>query len=62
MRIALDASRIAGAEGLIPQTRMKPRADGGARTRDLRLGKPTLYQLSYVREACIVAGLLRLDR
>jgi hypothetical protein len=26
-------------------------ADDGSRTRDLRLGKPTLYQLSYVR-AC----------
>ena len=25
------------------------RADDEARTRDLRLGKPTLYQLSYVR-------------
>ena len=25
-------------------------ADDGARTRDLRLGKPTLYQLSYVRD------------
>ena len=25
-------------------------ADDGLRTRDLRLGKPTLYQLSYVRE------------
>jgi hypothetical protein len=25
-------------------------ADDGSRTRDLRLGKPTLYQLSYVRE------------
>jgi hypothetical protein len=24
-------------------------ADDGLRTRDLRLGKPTLYQLSYVR-------------
>src|SRR5205807_1973786 len=24
-------------------------ADDGARTRDLRLGKPTLYQLSYIR-------------
>jgi hypothetical protein len=24
-------------------------ADDGGRTRDLRLGKPTLYQLSYVR-------------
>ena len=26
-------------------------ADDGGRTRDLRLGKPTLYQLSYVRAA-----------
>src|ERR1700733_1381805 len=26
------------------------KADDGSRTRDLRLGKPTLYQLSYVRE------------
>ena len=26
------------------------RADDGSRTRDLRLGKPTLYQLSYVRK------------
>ena len=25
------------------------KADDGGRTRDLRLGKPTLYQLSYVR-------------
>lgn len=25
------------------------KADDGSRTRDLRLGKPTLYQLSYVR-------------
>jgi hypothetical protein len=25
------------------------KADDGPRTRDLRLGKPTLYQLSYVR-------------
>ncbi len=27
------------------------RANDGPRTRDLRLGKPTLYQLSYVRDA-----------
>jgi hypothetical protein len=27
------------------------KADDGLRTRDLRLGKPTLYQLSYVRAA-----------
>jgi hypothetical protein len=26
-----------------------PEADDEARTRDLRLGKPTLYQLSYIR-------------
>src|SRR5262249_40965956 len=31
------------------------RADDGARTRDLRLGKPTLYQLSYVRARLRVA-------
>jgi hypothetical protein len=32
-----------------PQTRMKPRADDGTRTHDTWLGKPVLYQLSYVR-------------
>jgi hypothetical protein len=30
-------------------------ADDGARTRDTWLGKPVLYRLSYVREACILA-------
>jgi hypothetical protein len=30
-------------------------ADDGLRTRDLRLGKPTLYQLSYVRVVAICA-------
>src|SRR5436305_3533825 len=30
---------------------MRLEADDGSRTRDLRLGKPTLYQLSYVRGA-----------
>ena len=34
----------------------KREADDGSRTRDLRLGKPTLYQLSYVREAAILAN------
>jgi cytochrome c-type biogenesis protein CcmH len=29
-------------------------ADDGSRTRDLRLGKPTLYRLSYVRRALIL--------
>ena len=28
---------------------LSSKADDGSRTRDLRLGKPTLYQLSYVR-------------
>jgi hypothetical protein len=30
---------------------ISPEADDGPRTRDLWLGKPTLYQLSYVRAA-----------
>ena len=29
--------------------RLEPEAGDEARTRDLRLGKPTLYQLSYAR-------------
>ena len=33
---------------ILPASR---KADDGCRTRDLRLGKPTLYQLSYVRAA-----------
>jgi hypothetical protein len=33
------------------------RADDGPRTRDLRLGKPTLYQLSYVRAGAILAPI-----
>jgi cytochrome c biogenesis protein CcmG, thiol:disulfide interchange protein DsbE len=32
-------------------------ADDGSRTRDLRLGKPTLYQLSYVRVQAILRCL-----
>src|SRR5687767_11892531 len=32
-------------------------ADDGGRTRDLRLGKPTLYQLSYVRAGAILERL-----
>ena len=35
---------------------MKPRADDGTRTHDTWLGKPVLYQLSYVREARILAA------
>jgi hypothetical protein len=33
------------------------KADDGSRTRDLRLGKPTLYQLSYVRGGGILRGV-----
>jgi hypothetical protein len=33
------------------------KADDGPRTRDLRLGKPTLYQLSYVRAGAILAPI-----
>ena len=32
------------------------RADDGARTRDTWLGKPVLYQLSYVRAKAILAA------
>jgi hypothetical protein len=39
----------------MPQTRMKPRADEGTRTLDTWLGKPVLYQLSYVRAPRILA-------
>jgi cytochrome c-type biogenesis protein CcmH len=35
------------------------KADDGSRTRDLRLGKPTLYRLSYVRRALILKGSWR---
>ena len=31
-------------------------ANDGLRTRDLRLGKPTLYQLSYVRKILQIVG------
>ena len=39
---------------LEPKIRSGTEADDGPRTRDLRLGKPTLYQLSYVRAGPIV--------
>ena len=35
-------------------------AENGTRTRDLRLGKPTLYQLSYFRIAAVLR--MRLQR
>src|SRR5436305_2784107 len=47
----------------VSQTTPKPvfadllyEADDGSRTRDLRLGKPTLYQLSYVRMTYYLPG------
>jgi hypothetical protein len=43
-------SRFAGVPGRWAAARGEGRrADDGSRTRDLRLGKPTLYRLSYVR-------------
>ena len=39
-------SKLAGLSIGLPDLE----ADDGSRTRDLWLGKPTLYQLSYVRE------------
>lgn len=36
-------------EETLPVMDRTKRAVGGVRTRDLRLGKPTLYQLSYYR-------------
>jgi hypothetical protein len=45
------AVRISGSEPII---RFASDADDGSRTRDLRLGKPTLYRLSYVRAVVIV--------
>jgi hypothetical protein len=39
------------ADPIRSPTRPSSEADDGSRTRDLRLGKPTLYQLSYVRVA-----------
>jgi Arylsulfotransferase (ASST) len=44
----LEVERTAGIEDRGSTLR---EADDGSRTRDLRLGKPTLYQLSYVRAA-----------
>ena len=35
---------------------MKPKADDGTRTHDTWLGKPVLYQLSYVRVPGILAA------
>ena len=40
----------------VPNRPREGEADDGIRTRDTWLGKPVLYQLSYVREAPRVAG------
>src|SRR3954451_1464308 len=42
-----DVDPAAGRQAKLSRSRGE--ADDGPRTRDLRLGKPTLYQLSYVR-------------
>src|SRR3954451_10896817 len=42
-----DVDPAAGRQAKL--SRSPSEADDGPRTRDLRLGKPTLYQLSYVR-------------
>jgi hypothetical protein len=60
--LTLNQRTVAGFEGRMtragnPAESVQPcgirrgdvRADDGSRTRDLWLGKPTLYQLSYVR-------------
>ena len=44
-----------GEDGKMPQTRMNSEAGDGARTHDPQLGKLMLYQLSYAREARILA-------
>ena len=44
-----------GENGQTSQCRMNTRAGDGARTHDPQLGKLMLYQLSYAREACILA-------
>jgi cytochrome c-type biogenesis protein CcmH len=53
----------AGQRGSNDPQRAQPewlyQADDGSRTRDLRLGKPTLYRLSYVRKALILEGRWR---
>jgi hypothetical protein len=41
--------RVAHLRRLSARSCKPVKADDGSRTRDLRLGKPTLYQLSYVR-------------
>ena len=43
----------------VPISRPFVRADDGARTRDTWLGKPVLYQLSYVRETLILLASQR---
>jgi hypothetical protein len=45
-----------------PRIRSGIEADDGGRTRDLRLGKPTLYQLSYVRADAILERLQSAQR
>jgi hypothetical protein len=64
-RIAANLARPGGIRLAVCRRNDNPclaglfEADDGSRTRDLRLGKPTLYQLSYVRAAAIL-GVVQL--
>ena len=47
-----DNSRISDISEIVGVKRHKKRADDGARTRYLNLGKVALYQMSYIRKKC----------
>ena len=49
------ATSAHGPADTVPLSRMVPEAGDGVRTHDPQLGKLMLYQLSYAREASIVA-------
>jgi hypothetical protein len=51
------ATAESGEDGYGPLARMSTEAGDGARTHDPQLGKLMLYQLSYAREAFILAAL-----
>ena len=54
MGVTREAPSGSLALGRAPFAGRSWEADDGLRTRDLRLGKPTLYQLSYVRAGAIL--------
>jgi hypothetical protein len=57
--LAADASVAYSGKEKGPVSRAFLKADDGARTRDPWLGKPMLYQLSYVRALDSVSGSRR---